>query len=134
MTDANFTLFAFVQLGSRGDKAKLTRPSNGQVIPSELCRIAEMRIPAFPGADEQDAVSRAFNHVAVVVKLEREFLILGRDCGKDNIQIVIPARAAFLQGHAFVLKKLQRLAVLSSHTVYGQSAGQLKHEGAGLAG
>ena len=55
-------------------------------------------------------------------------MILGKNGGEDNIQIVVSARTAFVQGHALVLKKLQRLAVLSRHAVHSQSTGQLKHQ------
>jgi len=82
-----------------------------------------MRIPAFSRANEKDTVSSVLNDVSAVVKPKREFLILSRNSRQDDIQEIVPACAALLQGHAFVLKKLERLAVLSGHAVYRQSAG-----------
>src|SRR5215467_11422182 len=75
-TNPKFTLFVFVEFRAGGDETELAGPSNGQVIGSKICWITEMRVPAFSRADEQDAVSCVFNHVAVIVKLKRESLIL----------------------------------------------------------
>src|SRR5215472_4844272 len=134
VTNPKFTVFMFVEFRAGGDETKLARPPDGQFIGGKIRGIAQMRVPAFPGADEQDAVSCIFNHVAVVVKLEREFLILWRNLREDDIQKVVSAPAALLQGHALVLKKLQRVAVLARHAIYRQSARQLKHQDTRFAG
>src|SRR5205085_3171953 len=89
-----------------------------------------MRVPTFPGADEQDAVSRILDHISVIVKLESEFLILRHGSVEHHAQIVVSAGAALLQGHALVLKERQRFAVLPRYAVDGQGAGEFKRQNA----
>src|SRR5215471_18232848 len=134
MTDAKFTFFMFFQFGACGDEAKFARPLNGEVVGGKLGGVTEMRVPTLPGANEQNAVSRVFDHVAAIMKMKSEFLLGCGNKGENDVQIIVAAHAALLKGHSFILEKFQGLAVLCGNAVDGQCAGKLKNEDAFAAG
>ena len=55
--------------------------------------------------------------VAAVMKVKGEFLVLRGCFWKHDLQIIIAAYAAFLEGHAFVLKKGEGFTVLAGDAV-----------------
>src|SRR5260370_9969269 len=128
MSDTRVAVLVFLELGTGGDKAELARPSNRQFIGCEFSSIAEMRVPAFSGANEQHAVSRVFDHVAAIVKMKSKFEARRRTFRKDDVHEVVAASAELLQGHALILKEGQRFTVLTRHSVGGQGARTLKHQ------
>src|SRR5262249_60240737 len=67
MTDAKVAFFFFVEFGARGCKAQTARPAHGQVVTGEVGRVTNMRIPAFAGADEIDAIAGILNDTAGIV-------------------------------------------------------------------
>ena len=76
-----------------------------------------MGVPAFAGANEQNAVSRVLDYIAAIVKLQRKFLILRRSSRQNHSQIIVSACAAFLQVHALILKKRQRFATFAGYAI-----------------
>src|SRR5215467_8885955 len=123
----------FVHFSASSDKTEFAGPADCQVIGREGRGVAEMRVPAFPGANEQDAIPGVFNYVAAIVEMQSKFLILGRRSRKDHVQIIGSPRTALLQAKAFVLKKRQWLAMISGNAVYSQSTRKLESQGAGFA-
>src|SRR5215472_17591269 len=106
MPNAKAAVLVFLELGTSGDEAKFARPSNRHFVGCEFRRVAEMGIPAFSGADEQHAVSRIFDHITPIVKMKSEGEAWCWTFRKDNIHKIVAARAALLQAHSLILKKL----------------------------
>src|SRR6266849_6032792 len=113
MTDAEVAVIVFVELASGGDEAQAARPTHGQVIVGKIGGVAKMGIPDFARPDIEHTVSGIFDDVSAVTETQREFgPALGRR-RQYNIEVIIAARAAFVQVHALVLKKGERFPALA---------------------
>ncbi len=93
-----------------------------------------MRVPAFPRTHEKDTVSRVFDYTATIMKLQLQYLILGRNAAEHHVQKIVSTGAALLHAEALILKKSQGLAVVSGHAVNGEGARKLKCQNARLTG
>src|SRR5260370_1146825 len=107
--DAEFSFLVLIEFGAGGDQAKLARPAQQEIIGGKLRAISEVWVPAFPGTDEQHAVSRVLDDIAPVMKMKSEFQVARGSLRKNDIQIIVAARAAFLEVHALILKKSEGL-------------------------
>src|SRR5436305_13547747 len=109
VANAKFTVLALLQLRASGDKVKLAGPADGQVVVCKVRGTAEMGVPAFAGANEQNAVSRVLDYIAEIVKLQRKFLILRRSSRHNHSQIIVSACVALLQVNAYILNLRRRI-------------------------
>ena len=73
VADTEVAVFGFVALDAGGDKFELFWPADGQVVVGEIGGVAEMRIPAFAGVDEEDAVAGVFDDAAAISEVKRKF-------------------------------------------------------------
>ena len=62
------------------------------------------------------------------MKMKREFLTARRSLRKNDIQIVVAARAALLEVHALILKKREGFTMLAGDAVDRQSPRKLENE------
>src|SRR6266849_5193153 len=147
MADVKFAFVVLFQLGTGGDQAKLAGPSHRQAIRGKLRIAAQMWVPALSCADEQHAVSRIFNDIAAIMKMQGELLIAGRGLRQHDVQKVVATRAALLQAHPLILKKGQGTTLIVRKFIHNQGAGELQaqdalrsyfgaqaHRGGGLKG
>ena len=123
----------FIDLGAGGDQFQMARPAHGEVIGSKIRLIAEVRIPAFACADEENAVACVFDDIAAVMKMNRELLAFLRGLRQHDVEVVVAADAALWQVHPFILKIRQRLVLVVRDGLGAESAGELKRQDA-LAG
>src|SRR5712691_9701194 len=91
--DAEFSFLVLFELGASGDQAKLARPPQEKIIGRKFRAIPEVRVPAFPCADKEHAISCVLDDVTPVMKMKSEFLLLRGSLRKNDIQIVVAARA-----------------------------------------
>src|SRR5947209_8987672 len=68
------------------------------------------------------------------MKLQLQYLILGRNAAEHHVQKIVSTGAALLHAEALILKKSQGLAVVSGHAVNGEGARKLKCQNARLTG
>src|SRR5256884_1100527 len=113
-----------------GNQTKLARPAQEEVIGRKFRAIAKVRVPAFSRADKQHAVSCVLDDVAPVMKMKREFLMARWSLRKNDMQVVVAARAALLEIHALVLKIGEGFIVLAGDAVDRQSPRKLEGENA----
>ena len=105
MADAKVAVFGFVALDAGGDELEFFRPADRQVVVGEIGGVAEMRIPAFAGIDEEYAVAGVFDDAAAIAEVQSELgAFFGRG-GKHDEEVVGAAAEAILEIHAFVLEE-----------------------------
>src|SRR5229473_6768169 len=132
--NAEFSFLVLIEFGAGGDQAKLARPAQEEVIGRKFPAISQVRVPAFSGTDEQHAVSCVLDDIAPVMKMKSEFQVARGSLRKNDIQIIVAARAAFLEVHALILKKSEDFTLLAGDAVYRQSPGKLESENAFRSG
>src|SRR5713101_7032744 len=130
MADVKFAFVVLFQLGTGGDQAKLAGPSHRQAVRGKLRIAAQMWVPALSCADEQHAVSRIFNDIAAIMKMQGELLIAGRGLRQDDVEKVVATRAALLQAHSLILKKGQGTTLIVRKLIHDQGAGEFEAQDA----
>src|SRR5258708_17681020 len=68
------------------------------------------------------------------MKMKRKFPMWRWKLRKNDIEIVVTARASLLEAHALILKKSEGIAVLAGDTLNHQSPGKLERENAFRSG
>src|SRR5258708_11385991 len=68
------------------------------------------------------------------MKMKRKFPMWRWKLRKNDIEIVVTARASLLEAHALILKKSEGIAVLAGDTLNRQSPGKLERENAFRSG
>src|SRR6202051_4877389 len=128
MAHAEVSVFMFVEFCAGGDQAQFPWPAHGQVVCGEIGGVAEVWIPTFAGAHEEDVIAGIGDDVAAIVKANRKFTVAREGVGKYDEQEVVAAYAALLGGHVFILKIFELLAIRAGNGFNIQCAGQSENQ------
>ena len=128
VSDVEFTILAVIGFIAGGDKAKVLGPVNGDVVKRKVSGVSKMGVPAFPGADEENAVTGIADDVAPIAKIEGESLAGRRGFREEDAKNIVATSAELLFRETFILEEGEGLAGVERNAFDLKSAGESDEE------